>query len=146
MPTGERHGRGSLAALMLAIALLPLGGAIARADQADGVRSDWYFRESLGAIRDWEAILARWDKSKPPQTAPPVFPVPAGGQSVVWPNPIPLLLLPEEDRGLSVRLGMAEGQVDVLRLRNAHPIASETVAPGSGVQGYKHPGGGGKDQ
>ncbi len=29
------------------------------------VRADWYFRESLGAIADWETILARLEGTVP---------------------------------------------------------------------------------
>jgi len=133
-------------ALVLLLVVIQAGSAAVPADGSDIVRSDWYFRESLSAIRDWEAILARWEKTPDAPKGAPVFPVPAGGSSVDWPNPIPFLLLPKDDRSYRVRLTAAEGNVSVLRLRNDRPAASETAAAGSEVQGYKHPGSGGKDQ
>jgi len=104
-------------------------------------------RESLRAIRDWEAILARWEKATPPQTGSPVVPLPANGESVEWPNPIPRLLCPREDRGIEVRLRLVDGQLLVQRLRDGQPLKpDEKVDQASTVLGYKHPGGGGKDQ
>ena len=60
------------------------------------VREDWYFRESLTAIDDWETLLTRLDadKSSPPLAA--CLPVPADGRPVRWPNPIPQRLLPHD--------------------------------------------------
>ena len=45
----------------------------------DTVRDDWYFRESLSAIRDWEAILDRWEKTTPEAKRTPSLPVPGDG-------------------------------------------------------------------
>ncbi|NCC92870.1 MAG: hypothetical protein EOM10_06250, partial [Opitutae bacterium] len=43
------------------------GWAAAAAAEAASpeLRRDWYFRESLAAIRDWEAILDRWERETP---------------------------------------------------------------------------------
>lgn len=116
------------------------------------VLNDWYFRETLPAIRAWEAILDRADKAKPPQSGTdrrlvsPVFPVPANGQVVEWPNPLPLLLLPPEDRGVRVRLRVAGDRVEVERSRPGVTEKPSRHKPGETVDLYKHPGGGAKDQ
>ncbi len=115
-------------------------------EPADTVRNDWHFRESLAAIRDWEAILERWETSKSPQAAGPVLPVPASGEAVEWPNPFPLLLLPAEDRGLRVRFRVADGQVQMERIGPEGKTRSSRHKPGEVVTAYKHPGGGAKDQ
>jgi len=82
----RRSGR--IVLVVLAVLTVPLPGWCD--DRAgDVVREDWYFRESLGAIRDWESILARWEEATPERARTPVLPVPAGGEVVVWPNPIP---------------------------------------------------------
>ncbi len=133
------------------------------ADRAgDMVREDWYCRESLAAIRDWEAVLARWEEATPEAQRTPVLPVPAGGEVVAWPNPIPRTLLPAEDRSLRVRVSMVGGKVKIERgasekgdrsnlceapsgpFRQIGPVPF--FAPGETILGYKHPGGGGKDQ
>jgi hypothetical protein len=51
------------------------------------VRNDWYLRESLEAIRDWEVLMKRVypRKEKTPQ---PVFPVPVDDKPAAWPNPV----------------------------------------------------------
>ncbi len=107
------------------------------------VRRDWYFRESLRAIRDWEAILARWDKTVPEAQRIPVFPVPANGRPVRWPNPVPRILLPERDRTCRVSLHVAGDKVAVEHIGPNGKSAEQTASPGETVLGYKHPGGGG---
>jgi hypothetical protein len=136
--------------LLLGIALVAIVSSAAQGAAApepvDAVRNDWYFRETLPAIRGWEAILDRSDKAKPPQPATPVFPVPSNGEVVQWPNPFPLLLLPPEDQGLRIRLRIAGDRVEMQR---TSPGAKEKLSrhkPGEVVNAYKHPGGGAKDQ
>ncbi|HUT92147.1 MAG TPA: NPCBM/NEW2 domain-containing protein [Thermoguttaceae bacterium] len=136
-------GRMVLAVLLVLTVPLP-GWCAGRA--GDMVREDWYFRESLAAIRDWEAVLARWEEATPEPQRTPVLPVPAGGEAVAWPNPIPRTLLPAEDRSLRVRVSMVDGKVKIDRGASDSPSQPQTVAPGETVLGYKHPGGGGKDQ
>jgi len=125
------------------------------ARDGDIVRHDWYFRESLTAIRDWETILARWEEATPEAQRTPVLPVPTSGEVVEWPNPIPLMLLPFDEQDHRVRVRLVEDKMEVEH--DAHegqaeggtgvtPVARATVAPGTTVLGYKHPGGGGKDQ
>ncbi|MFH1919589.1 MAG: hypothetical protein ABIP48_06895, partial [Planctomycetota bacterium] len=112
----------------------------------DIARDDWHFRESLAAIRDWEAILARWEEATPEAERTPVLPVPASGEAVEWPNPIPRMLLPAEDRNRPVRVHLVDGKMEVTRVGPEGQPAREAVSPGETVLGYKHPGGGGKDQ
>ena len=129
------------------VALLFLGGIAAAEPPSEIVRADWHFRESLGPIADWETILARLDGSLPAEKLlAPTLPVPVDGERVEWPNPIPLMLLPVEDREKTVRLRLVGDKVTVQRSPNEDPQGDQTVAPGDTVIGYKHPGGGGKDQ
>ena len=109
--------------------LLALLGPMAWAAEAvpDMVRRDWYFRETLPAIRDWEAILEAWEKATPEAERTPVLPVPANGEAAEWPNPIPLSLLPEEDAKAKVQARLG-GKAE------------------EAVVAYRHPGGGAKDQ
>ncbi len=109
-------------------------------------REDWYLRESLRAIRDWETILARWEEATPEAERTPTLPVPTDGQPVEWPNPIPRLLLPPRDRDHGVRVRLVDGKIVVQHGEGAGKSPRQTVAPGETVLGYKHPGGGGKDQ
>ncbi|HOS94666.1 MAG TPA: hypothetical protein PLQ54_15200, partial [Armatimonadota bacterium] len=60
------------------------------------VLRDWYFRESLVAIRGWEVLLAEWEQQTPEDQRIPTLPVPDGA-IVEWANPIPLTLVPPED-------------------------------------------------
>jgi len=103
------------------------------------VRRDWYLRESLAAIADWEDILA-----KQPEGEAPVLPVPANGEAVEWPNPIPLMLLPDDDAKAKVRVRFADGKMEVERVAPDGKAERQAVKPGEVVVGYKHPGGGGK--
>jgi len=114
--------------------------------QATVVRADAYFRESLVAIRDWEALLAAWEKQTPKDQRTPVFPVPANGDVVEWPNPIPLMLLPGTDRDRRVHVRLVDGKVKVQRTGANGKVARETSAAEKTLLGYKHPGGGGKDR
>jgi len=111
----------------------------------DQIHWDWYFRESLPAIRDWETLLARLEEetSKP---QPSIFPVPADGRPVAWPNPIPLMLQPEEDRDRQVRFRYLDGKLQVQRCGRELDGKWEAAAVDKEVVGYVHPGGGGKDQ
>ncbi len=125
--------------------LLVVARGAAAGEATEAVRRDWYFRESLTAIRDWEAVLAAWETETPAKERTPVFPVPSSGEAVDWPNPIPLMLLPAGDVGRRVRLRLIDGSVEVQR-RGGQQSAVATVAPGTSVLGYKHPGGGGKSR
>jgi len=116
------------------------GGRVATA--SDVVRWDWHFRESLNAIRDWESLLARLEKESPDERQVPILPVPIDGRSVVWPNPIPRVLLPEEDRGASLSVRLAGRKLEVRGAAND----VRTTGLDQEILGYSHPGGGGKDQ
>lgn len=130
---------GCLAAVC-ALRAAPDGGA-----GGEPSRWDWYFRESLAAIRDWEAVLTRWDKQIPASN--PVFPVPGTGAPAVWPNPIPWTLLPEEDRKAVVNLACLQaGTIQGERRAPDRAPVREIVQPGGVFAAYQHPGGGGKDQ
>ncbi len=109
---------------------------------SDVVRWDWQFRESLNAIRDWESLLARLEKKSPDERQVPILPVPGDGRSVIWPNPIPRVLLAEEDRGASPSLRLANGK---LKVQGAARDV-KTLGLDQEILGYTHPGGGGKDQ
>lgn len=113
---------------------------------AEVVRNDWYLRESLSAIRDWEAILARREESMGKAEPVPAFPVPLDGQSVEWIQPIPRMLLPAEDRQRRLSLQWVDGKIRVRRVAEGSGPIRNTVEAGATVLGYKHPGGGGKDQ
>lgn len=128
----------------------PVWGTGTQAASPDGAldmaREDWYLRESLAAIRAWEAILEKRDAQKPPRPGTPVFPVPSDGQLADWPNPIPRMLLPAEDRRGQIRLRWADGRIEVQRPGPSGTLKLETFTPGETILGYKHFGGGGKDQ
>ena len=78
----------------LALWLVACSTISAAAPRGGRVSPDWFFRESLAAIRDWEDILAAWEKTTPEKQRTPTLPVPADGQAVEWPSPFPLTLLP----------------------------------------------------
>jgi hypothetical protein len=105
---------------------------------------DWHFRESLGAIRDWEAILAG-DRATPDAESP-LVPVPENGEPVLWLNPIPPALIPPEHRNRAVQLRWVDGQIEVRRTGMEEGESLERGDPGSTVLGYQHPGGGGKSR
>ncbi len=105
--------------------LLSIFAVAAHAAPSDMVRWDWYFRESLNAISDWEDILAAWEADTPEEERVPVLPVPSDGAEQLWTNPIPNRLIPPEDRGQTVLAKLDEA--------------------GEIVTGYHHPGGGGHD-
>ena len=129
----------------LAAWLIVVGGTAAE-EPSEIVRADWHFRESLGPIADWETILARLEESLPAEELTATLPVPVGGEQVEWPNPIPLMLLPVEDRGKSVRVRLLGDKITVERSPAEDEERNQTVTPGETVAAYKHPGGGGKDQ
>ena len=107
---------------------------------------DWYFRESLIAIEDWETILADRETEVAEMDRVPVFPVPVNGDTVAWPNPIPRSLLPAGSRANSLRLQLDRGSIAVV----AHDVQNRSdvrqVAAGETVRGDRHSGGGGKSQ
>ena len=131
--------------LMLGGWALPAAGSEVAPAQVDEavVRWDWQFRESLRAIRDWEAVLAREDAA-PEADQPPLLPVPENGEPVLWPNPIPRPLIPPEDRGRCVQVRLVDGNVQIRRMGTSEAELLETAAPGQAVLGYQHPGGGGQ--
>ncbi len=131
--------------LAAGLAWLAAGGAIRAEAAAEMVRADWYFRESLVAIRDWEAILAQWSKTTPEAEQAFVFPVPQDGARVAWPNPIPLRLLPGSDALGSVAVRWAGERFEITRTNQPGLPATPQVAAGQLVTGYWHPGGGAKD-
>ncbi|MCR4414608.1 MAG: hypothetical protein NUV77_19500, partial [Thermoguttaceae bacterium] len=131
---------------VLAVSFLWTAEALAESPPGDMVRADWYFRESLPAIRGWETVLEQWEKANPPRPVAPLLPVPANGEAVEWPNPIPLLLLPPEDRAERVSVRLVDGRIEVERFGTPGATKREVFKPGETIQGYKHPGGGGKDQ
>ena len=137
---GRSEMMGALVGLLLAVGVAPAE------PPSEIVRADWYFRESLGPIADWETILARLEGSVPAEELTATLPVPVGGERVEWPNPIPLMLLPMEDRDGAVRVRLEHDKVTLERSRGGDADGNQTVAPGETVTGYKHPGGGGKDQ
>ena len=141
----ERLGKSISMLLVLGmLSITAPGGSASGAD--DVVRDDWHFRESLAAIRDWETILGRWQEATPEAQRTPVLPVPTGGEAVQWPNPIPRMLLPADDRGRPVRVRFVDGKMEVEHGAPDGHFTHETVLPGETVLGYKHAGGGGKDQ
>lgn len=115
-----------------------------RAASTDTVRDDWYFRESLTAIRDWEQLLAREVTSEARGT--PVLPVPSDGQEVAWPNPIPALLVPAKDRNRALSVCLVAGKCRISRVGNDGGRSLETLDRVQEVPAYKHPGGGGQDE
>ncbi|MCP4782665.1 MAG: hypothetical protein GY903_27160 [Fuerstiella sp.] len=115
----------------------------------DVARRDWYFRESLSAIDDWEAILAHREANSPKDASrTPVLPVPTDGQIVEWPNPIPLALLPLKDHSAVVQLRVQGTNVEWRRLRSddRQDKQDRFLSVDQIVAGYKHPGGGGRNQ
>ncbi len=129
--------------VLLILATAPL---LAASPPGETVRRDWYFRETLIAVDDWETILTRWEAGVPDAQRTPVFPVPTDGRAVVWPNPIPLALIPAEDAGMRVQLLLAGDKVEVERLAPGRNKPMATVVAGQTVRGYQHPGRGDKDQ
>lgn len=140
-PTTFRRGKPQFASVLpwLLLAVVPVGEASGSV-VPEMSRRDWYFRETLPAIRDWEAILQRWEQSTPEDQRTPVLPVPTNGSSVHWPNPVPALLIPYLDECPPVRLSLSGDKLQVVRGE-----ALEFHELGEVVLGYKHPGGGGKD-
>ncbi|MGQ9729881.1 MAG: NPCBM/NEW2 domain-containing protein [Candidatus Zipacnadales bacterium] len=110
------------------------------AHTADMRRWDWYFRESLAAIRDWETILVEWEKATPEDQRTPLLPLPADGSPITWPNPIPQTLIPLPDNCPPLLLRLVGGQLQITRTQTA-----ETVPLTDTIVGYRHPGGGAKD-
>lgn len=125
---------------------LTLTLAACAAAERDIVCRDWYFRESLAAIRDWEDMLGRWEQETPESARTPALPVPATGEGIAWPNPIPLRLLPSGAASDPVRVRCRDGKMIVERSPAGVAGSSQEVAAGAEVLGYQHPGGGGKDQ
>jgi len=140
-----RH-RGRHVVLLLVLMPTTVAGGWSASGASDEVRHDWYFRESLAAIRDWETILARWEDATPEPQRTPTLPAPNDGRAVEWPNPIPRMLLPVDERDDSVRVRFVDGNMEVEHVTQEGQSTRETVTPGEAVLGYKHPGGGGKDQ
>ena len=138
-------GRSWQAALALFAGVVLSAGRAAPAVAArpEIVRWDWYFRESLRAIRDWETILEAWTKTTPKAARTPTLPVPANGEAAEYPLPIPRLLVPPQDRDLRVRVRL-DG--DRLRVEWPPTARAEAFALDQTITAYHHPGGGGKDR
>ena len=136
----HRIARISLGFLWLALLAQP---AVAVGD--DMVTRDWYFRESLAAIRDWEDLLQRWEQDTPESARTPVLPVPVSGEAVLWPNPLPAKLLPPEAFAQRVTVRCRAGRIEVARA-DGGAVTRDEAAGDAPVLGYQHPGGGGKDQ
>lgn len=116
------------------LALTSLGGLAsgkppALSNVPETVRRDWYFRESLTAIRDWEAILAWWEQQTPAAERTPVLPVPVNGDAVEWPNPIPAMLLPTLDGKRRVVVRASRSQIEIERIDSAGGRSQQTTAP-----------------
>jgi len=120
--------------ILLPVLLLIASGSVrAAGTPLEMVRRDWFFRELLNAIADWEDLLAEWERATPEAERTPVFPLPSSGEAVEWPNPIPAILL-----GVTAQGGCAKSPPPKLRLSLAQ------VKPGETIVGYRHAGGGGK--
>ncbi len=131
---------------LAAAALVPSAVLTAPVGLPDAVRADCWFRESLVAIRDWEAVLEAWERETPAPERQFVFPVPADGSEVEWPNPVPALLLPVPDRAVHLSLRLSDGTIQQRRLPLETAWTDLGPEPPQPVPGYHHPGGGGKDR
>ncbi len=145
-PLAWRRALGFAGAAVLTTAAVPR--AVAGPEAPDTVRRDWYFRETLPAIDDWEAVCRHLEPEPGDDRSPqiPVFPVPEAGRAVEWPNPIPTTLIPRDDGKGRVRLRAQSGRIVVERISPSGEVDREEVQPGEVVVGYQHPGGGGHDQ
>jgi hypothetical protein len=133
--------------LRLLTSLLLMAGPALSEVFAGMAQQDWYYRETLPAIRDWEDILTRWEKMTPEKERTPVFPVPENGVSVEWPNPIPSILWPEGEARPEVRASRTnDGKLRASWTSQGGASREETVDPEASVIGCRHPGGGGRDQ
>jgi len=122
-------------------------GPRAAAQVPESARQDFYYRETLQAISDWEDALAGWTKRTADTARTPVFPAPQDGRAVPWLNPIPSLLLPDDESRETLRVSLApDSKIRVERSLAGRPPRSERFDPGARVIGPRHPGGGGKDQ
>lgn len=128
--------------------IVAVSGARCRAELpvSEMAVDDWYFRESLVAIDDWETILADRETEVAEADRIPTFPVPGNGDTVVWPNPIPLSLLPAGSRANSVRLQFDRESNAVLTRDSQNESGERHVQVGKTVRGDRHPGGGGESQ
>ena len=137
-----------LAASVCGLVLAAPAPAAAPAGDGPGtiVRRDWYFRESLAAIQDWEKLLAAWEGRTPKGRQAPVFPVPADGKPAAWPVPIGPALWPGRSGPPRVQVRLEGGRVRIDRQGEDGKVQVEQVAPGQAVTGCTHPGGGAKDQ
>jgi len=133
--------QGFLCVLLLSTAS-PAGIAIAVPTEM--TRDDWYFRESLLAIRDWEQLLTAGKTAG--VAGVPRLPIPRDGQAVRWPNPIPSRLIPAKDRKQALNVHLSAGRICVQRVGSDGSKTSETLRWATDVPAYKHPGGGGNDQ
>ena len=132
------------AVLATAAYLAMLGPSAGHAAENDLVRRDWYFRQSLRAVRDWETILAEWEKRTPEKDRTPVFPLPADGQGVDWPVPVPASLWPRGRPRVQLRLGADEKGTHQVRVTRG-PGAAELAPPDKPLVACRHVGGGAKD-
>jgi hypothetical protein len=119
-------------------------GATHAAPPTNVVLNDWYLRESLGAIRDWDAIVGRVypQKEKAPQ---PVFPVPADGKASVWLNPVPVRLWPTANPPPHITVRLNGRAMQIQRTGPDRKQGPEVAPTAEAMLSYSHPGGGGKD-
>ena len=132
-----------LARLLVCVYLLAAAAAAPAADSpATIVRRDWYFRESLTAIRDWEKLLAAWETRTPKPRQVPVFPVPADGKPAAWPVPIGPTLWPGRSGPPRVQVRQDAAKVRVDQQGGEGKVSASDATAGQTVTGCKHPGGG----
>ena len=128
----------------MCLAVFTAAGGTLAAPPTDVVRNDWYFRESLGAIRDWDAIVGRvyLQQDKAPR---PVFPVPTDGKASAWPSPMPLRLWPIANLPPRTTVRVDGGAMHIERTGPDGKPASQAVPAAEATLSCAHPGGGGKE-
>ena len=146
MRIGPARARTPACLALVAVLVAAMGAVPVAAAPPSIVWQDWYLRESLRAIRDWESILAEWEAATPEEERTPVCPVPSDGSQAVWPNPIPRTLIPVRDWGCTLALTSTDAGMALTRTAPGQTDATEAVPTEEPVLGYKHPGGGGADR
>lgn len=133
MNTARRPGFVGWMCLMVFTA----AGATRAAPPADVVRNDWYLRESLGAIRDWDAIVGRIypQQGQAPQ---PVSPVPIDGKAGAWPNPVPFRLWPTADPPPRITVRVDGGAMQIERTGPDGKPASQAVPAAEAMLSCAH--------
>jgi hypothetical protein len=145
-PAACNHFPSCIRSLVVLLSLAAIALGQSRPQVSQPVRQDWHLRESLVAIDDWETILSRWESQTAEHDQTPIFPVPASGVAVTWPNPVPGSLLPERDGPARVRLRIAGGAIALERFGRDGKENRQSVREQEVVRGYHHPGGGGSSR